>query len=302
MIRYLKHNEIDKTKWDECIKNSNNLTPFAFSWYWDVVHPKWDAIVMDDYEAIMPLPTKEKYGISYIIQPFLTPQGGIFSKNLIDDTLCNNFLNTIPNIYKYININLNKSNQFNPNPNWIINRRYNHYLDLSQSYENLRKSYSRRTLRNIKNAEDSKIKINESTNNTEFVNFKAQYAQPKLPANQKKIMKLLIEQYLQMGKGNIITAHSQKGELTGAAFYFIEQNQLVFLITVSSSIGKKYSVMHLVLDYIINKHCSSNLLMDFTGSSLKGVAYFNEGFGAKPVEYLQIIRNKLPWFLKIFKK
>ena len=38
-IIHLKHNEIDKDKWDRVVASSNFALPYSFSWYLDVVSP-----------------------------------------------------------------------------------------------------------------------------------------------------------------------------------------------------------------------------------------------------------------------
>ena len=57
MIRFVEHNEVDTDKWDQCIKRSINSTPYAFSWYLDIVVSNWNALILNDYEAVFPLPT-----------------------------------------------------------------------------------------------------------------------------------------------------------------------------------------------------------------------------------------------------
>ena len=66
MIRYLKNHEINTEKWDECIMNAFNGIVYAYSWYLDIVHETWDALIEGDYERVMPLPVSEKCGVSYI--------------------------------------------------------------------------------------------------------------------------------------------------------------------------------------------------------------------------------------------
>ena len=49
MIRFVEHNEVDTEKWDQCVKRSINSTPFAFSWYLDIVVSHWNAIILNDF-------------------------------------------------------------------------------------------------------------------------------------------------------------------------------------------------------------------------------------------------------------
>ncbi|OIP03307.1 MAG: hypothetical protein AUJ97_04685 [Bacteroidetes bacterium CG2_30_32_10] len=59
-IRYLKHKEIDKDKWDNCIEKAFNGIIYAYSWYLDIVSENWDALIEDDYKTVFPLTQKKK--------------------------------------------------------------------------------------------------------------------------------------------------------------------------------------------------------------------------------------------------
>ncbi|MBK8472915.1 MAG: hypothetical protein IPL33_12555 [Sphingobacteriales bacterium] len=54
-IRYVAHADIDRLRWDDAITRAANSLPYAYSWYLDIVAPHWDALVTDDYSAVMPL-------------------------------------------------------------------------------------------------------------------------------------------------------------------------------------------------------------------------------------------------------
>jgi hypothetical protein len=42
-----------------------NPLVYGCSWFLDTACPGWDALVMDDYRAVMPLPHATKYFIKY---------------------------------------------------------------------------------------------------------------------------------------------------------------------------------------------------------------------------------------------
>jgi hypothetical protein len=114
VIRYCTHTEIDRQKWDECITRSTLNIPYAYTWYLDVVNPGWCALVMDDYQAVMPLTWNRKYMVSYLYQPYFTQQLGIFSDHPVSDALIRVFLLSVPGRYRFARINLNESNQMTP--------------------------------------------------------------------------------------------------------------------------------------------------------------------------------------------
>ena len=81
-IRYLPYNDIDKKKWDACIAAADNGLVYAGSMYLDAMAQNWDALILDDYKAVMPLTWKKKYSIHYLYQPFFTSCLGVFGKNI----------------------------------------------------------------------------------------------------------------------------------------------------------------------------------------------------------------------------
>src|SRR5258708_15662853 len=79
-IRYWKRQEIDIASWDACIQQSANRLLYGFHYYLDeLTGGQWDALVLGDYQAGMPLTWRRKYGISYLAQPPFSQQKGIFS-------------------------------------------------------------------------------------------------------------------------------------------------------------------------------------------------------------------------------
>ena len=94
-IKHLQHKDIDYARWDECITQSHNQLTYAHSWYLDIVSPNWEALVTENYEYIMPLPVKRKYGIPYLVQPIFVQQLGVFSKHDIPKHIIELFIKQI---------------------------------------------------------------------------------------------------------------------------------------------------------------------------------------------------------------
>src|SRR5215469_6589394 len=77
-IRHLQRKEIDIAKWDACISLSPAGLLYSRSFFLDAITGgNWDALVLDDYSAIMPLPKKKKFGFAYSYFPPLAGQLGI---------------------------------------------------------------------------------------------------------------------------------------------------------------------------------------------------------------------------------
>src|ERR1700733_10069344 len=130
-IQYLPHEKIDKAAWDRCIDEAPGGLVYAYSFYLDIMARHWDALVMNDYQLVMPLTWNKKYGIYYLYQPAFTASLGVFGKN-ITEALVQQFIQAIPDKFKLVEIELNKDNPVNTAS---INMRTNYVLSLNKSYE-----------------------------------------------------------------------------------------------------------------------------------------------------------------------
>ena len=106
-IKYLQNSEIDRKKWDRCIATSLQQLPYAYSWYLDAAAENWDAIVINNYEAVFPLPWKKKWGVRYVYPPFFIQQLGLFSRTPQDSFVIDTVLKEAAKHFKFIELYLN---------------------------------------------------------------------------------------------------------------------------------------------------------------------------------------------------
>ena len=156
MIQYLVNNQIDKKKWDSTIAECGNI--YAYSWYLDIVHPGWEALVEDDYQAVMPLTGGKKFSVNYLFQPYFVQQLGVFSKAPMTPEKTKTFLQAIPKKYRFAEIRLNESNTFNDDLQGIEYHR-NVILNLNQDYESIKANYHTNTKRNLAKAENNNLQV-----------------------------------------------------------------------------------------------------------------------------------------------
>ncbi|MCF6296780.1 MAG: hypothetical protein L3J08_02160 [Flavobacteriaceae bacterium] len=284
MIKYLLHNEIDFVKYDQCIFESKNSLIYGYSWYLNCVAPNWDVIVLNNYEAVMPLPNRKKYGINYIFQPSWVQQLGVFSKDIIDKNLINNFLNAIPKKFKLIDINFNSENRFkhknlSPKDNFILN--------LNNSYKKIRLNFSQGRKSNINQAKRFELKIeeyNEIDSLIEvFVNNKGKEI-GNLIFNFESL-KTLVHSLQLANKVKILYVKSQKDELLGGAIFIFDKNRITYLFSALKKEGRKKQAMSFLINYIIESNTNSKLIFDFEGSVINEIAQFFKSFGATKEVY-----------------
>src|SRR5580693_3956829 len=132
-IQYLQHHEIDKIKWDDCLDRSSNGLIYAYALYLNHMATHWDALVLNDYQAIMPLPWNKKYGIYYLHQPAFTAMLGIFG-NCLSEEIVKSFLDAIPRKFRLVEMSLNPKNFISGH---AFQMRNNFVLSLNNKYEDL---------------------------------------------------------------------------------------------------------------------------------------------------------------------
>lgn len=157
-IQYLTRNQIDTAKWDQCINRAANGRIYAFSVYLDTMSANWDALVLNDYEAVMPLTWNNKYGIQYLYQPFLAAQLGVFGSEEVQA-----FIEAIPAHFRFMDIYLNSENTKAVKSDTAL-LRDNYVLDLHHPYEKLFTAYRENIRRNIKKAKQAGCLVQKDFN------------------------------------------------------------------------------------------------------------------------------------------
>ena len=302
-IKYLKQEEIDTKKWNKCIADSINGIVYAYSWYLDIVCKNWEALVLYDYETVMPLTANKKYGINYLFQPFFTQQLGVFSSHKLNNDIVNAFIESIPKKFKFIEINLNKYNKINLPDNYKIKNNKTYEIDLIESYEDIFRRYNKNTIRNIRKAINNNVTIIRGLTPNDVLNLLENTEQIKLyTEKQLENLRQLIASAIRFKSGKLYGAYDKNNRLCSAGFFVYSNNKVCFILSVSNEEAKNISSMFLLIDEFIKDNSNRNLVLDFEGSNIEGVARFYAGFGAKPFKYKSIKLNKLFFPLKIFKR
>ncbi|MFN4084029.1 MAG: hypothetical protein ACK4K9_10390 [Bacteroidia bacterium] len=303
MIKYITHNEIDFARWDVCIEQSILPLVYAKSWYLNTICPGWDALVLNDYDAVMPLTKGKKYFINYLYQPFFTQQLGIFSKQELSAEEQFEFIKSIPQKFKFIDINLNQSCKLLAE-NYHLSKRKNYELQLNKSYDKLIKNYSGQTKRNLKKAASQSLSVINNSY-TETVNFykkhKGTLTKGVKPWHYQMLLKLL--ETADVSKHIIsLGAVNNKEELLASAVFISYHGRLIFVLGTANNKGRDCGAMYAIFDYLIHQHAATGLILDFEGSEIPGIARFFKNFGAEKTYYYKLKINRLPLIFKLFKR
>lgn len=296
MLHYLTHQEIDKVQWDASVDASDALV-YNYSWFLDALAPSWHAIVQDNYNAILPLAVRKKWGLNYVFPPFFAQQLGIV-KNNPDEF--GELLQFIPHQYKYVAICI--PGKKNPEiKGWNHQLFSNYVLDLNNPYKEIFNGFSNNTKRNIKKAQKSGLYIDENMSASEFFDFIKNFS---LIKNQKGLLdslSALITASFKRNFGKIWACRDKNKDIHAVIFFIQTKRRTYYLCPLSSEIGKDSRAMFLMLDSLIHQQCGKEHSLDFQGSNVDSIARFYQGFNALNIEYSHLTRNTLPWPIKLFK-
>jgi hypothetical protein len=306
---HLKNYEINKILWEKSILSATNGNLYAYSWYLDIVSPEWEVIVSDNYDFIMPLTVKKIFHFKILQQPIFAQQLGVYVQHI---SLINKFKEITEYLIKtfpYINIQLNKyisPDLIDKNANTNILTKINYELDLIPSYEYLWKKFNENTRRNIIKSRKEKIyiKINHLSTET-FVNFIRRNLNEKVRNLKEKEYQKITEIVSFTRKNNIsklYSVHNSDGGVIAASLFVFSHRRAYYLFASSNTEGKNKRAMFLLLDEFIKNYSENNIILDFEGTMIPGLARFYSGFGATPTNYTNWIFNKLPFYLRLFKK
>lgn len=299
-IRYLKNAEIDKIRWDQCIKESFNGNIYAWSWYLDIVHKNWEALVEGDYERVFPLTGNNRLGINYLFQPFFAQQLGVFSRSILHQEIVKAFLEAIPAHYKFAEIRLNSHNKAVAG-SFEVSNHLNHELDLIHSYERLYANYSTNTRRNLRKANDAGLTLMKSIRPESVVElFRPNRGRTISHWNKREYERLIQLTYALIYRGQALVygAYTPDNELCGGAIFAKSHGKIVFLFSGANNRGKELQALSFLIDSVIREFAPGHYVFDFEGSDQPGLARYYKGFGSKETNYPGIHINRLPLWLR----
>ncbi len=298
-IVYLHNKDIDRVLWDSCISKSNCNLIYGQSFFLDAMVPGWEAIVINNYEAVIPLPVKIKFGIRYIYYAAFTQQLGLFSTR--DNISFSAVLTFLKKHIKYGHLFLNHCNTFFNE----TEARTNFILPLDKPYEEIYSNYKNDLKKNLKLTKINTWKYSKNLEIEKAIKmYKDHYTQRHSNVKDADYMnlqnfcnKILIE-------NKVITRAviNDENEILSIALFFLHNNRIYNILNTTTENGRTNSANHFLLNEVIKEFANSNYIFDFEGSDLPGVKSFYEKFSPVNEPYFIYKYNNLSFPLKLFKK
>ncbi len=302
MITYLRHEQIDRGRWDACLMEIPAVRPYAMSWYLDIISPGWEALMDDDYLALFPLPRRRKYGFTYAATPLFLQQLGLFTADGDHRLMADEFVSFMPSFYRLIDLAVGQ--QVNV-AGYSITRRDNYELIPERTYEEVWQHYTSDCRRNINLARSFPQEIVSDITPAELITLYISHTALKSGVRSRSALsrlRHLMEHCLASGTGTILGVRSPRGELLWGMFIIEFMSRTTMLLTAGSRRSREQRTSYLVIDHIIGSHAGTGQIIDFAGSSIPSVAAFIKSFGGVRSSYWRLFRNELPWPVRLLKE
>lgn len=291
-FKIIHNSNIDKSRWDELLDACPDAKVYSKSWYLDCVSPNWKLLVNSDYSLGFPLTISKKYGFIRLLQAPYSQQLTICSTENASE-----IVQYLP--FKYINLTISELPKKLEDLNF--EERINIELNLNYSYDEIAKKYNENTRRNLKKASEIKIQIKEDISIEDFLKFKRDALNFSLKEKIIRILNTLLNKAESLGKAEKYAAYIDDN-LCALVYLIKDTNRLYMIQSVSNELAYEKSVTFFLLDYIFRKYAGQNIIFDFEGSMIPGVARFFKGFGGEEKSYYRIYRNNYSSLLKLFVK
>lgn len=301
MIVYHKNHEIDREQWDNCIRNSPVVKPYAFSWYLDIMAPGWEALVDDEYDSVFPIPCSEKFGIKYVATPVFLQQVGAFSPDKPADNSIIEFLNYLPDFYKLVDLCIGQRLDFD---GYKVSERVNYELDLSKHYDKLWESFSTHCKRNVEASARKKPEIVYNIKPEELIDLfilNRGKGIKGIKADDYQRLKNLMDFCLKNKKGRILGVRGTRKRLVFGMFLVETSGSKIMLFVVNTPQSREKRIGYYVVNELVKEYASTKNILDFAGSSIPDIAAFMASFGSINKPFYRIYRNRLLWPIRMLK-
>ncbi|MCW3079850.1 hypothetical protein [Segetibacter sp.] len=304
-IQFLPNSEINKAKWNDSINLSQNKLIYARSFYLDNIAPGWDALTGENYEWVLPLTARTKFGITYLYQPPFTQQLGVFYQPGVVVPY-KEIIEYLQHQYRFCEVNWNYEVSALPaHLSLQITTATNFILDLSANYKNTAASYHGDLVRNLKRSKRFQLSYREQGEYDKSIQlYREQYGKrmPHVNNNDYDNFKKICSYCSENGMLICREAVDEQGTMMATVLLLVDGKRIYNLMNSTTDAGRKSEANHFLLDGVIKEFSGKDFFFDFEGSDLPGVKNFYQNFGSINQPYFTLKYNLLPWPLKLLKK
>ena len=244
-------------------------------------------MVSGDYDMVMPLPRRQKYGIHYIHCPSWVQQLGVFSgKKITEDTILD-FMDHIPKKFLLVDYRFNAANPLSLEQK---HERMNYILSLNKGFEQLFEGYNKNRRRISRLGFDDFV-LEKQGGQADFIalyrSMEKNYSPDKNAFEKLKSLSMLNNDFIKIW--NVY----KNGVPVAGLLWTLTPKRITYLVPVVKQEFKRDHLHTFLINELIRTYQNTELILDFEGSMIPGVANFYQSFGAVKEPYYVV---KKRWF------
>jgi len=298
MIRFVCHQEIVPSLWDHAVLTAACPTVLATFELLDALtgDAQWDALIEDDYQAVLPLPHRTKAGISYIYTPFFLPRMGIFAAQPVDAQKTLDFFNAIPDKFRQVDLLLNPGNDVTLLPHNKVEL-VSHVMYLNRPYDEMAKGFSTNTQRNIKDSEKHFLTIENNEKFLEpiislFKDNRGKSRSVKYKGQDYQHLANAARLLIKDNRLDVLGVFNPDQRLMAGALMVRDIDRIWFWFSGRDEKMAENKPMFFLINEYLKNHCDSDILFDFNGSTNENVARLYKGFGGLPYPVFMLTHSR----------
>ncbi len=272
----------------------------------DATAESWDLLafpVHAGYKVVIPLPYIKILGIKILMQPLYCPYLGVFClPEVLNSLQAVDIPRVIQKHFKFIH-----SYHFHPANGFFdhigaLSFKENHQLHPQTSFEAIRSDFHKSRKWRINQASKSGLLIKETNDISLLTQMFKRYLNEQIDGgitapNLKKLSNLV--HFLQKQQSVRMLRAILNGEVLAINLVIYNASRAVNLISVSSEKGKNYHAMSLIMEDQLKHFAAKDIIFDFEGSHIPGIASFYGSFGAE-TEQIPVLERSF-WYKVLLK-
>jgi|SRR5690554_5357786 len=287
---WINQKEINREDWDQLVAKTKDVSIYVNSFYLDATAIDWEAYVSEDFSFAIPVGVVRKGGITRVYPPlFQRYIEAIGEVSKIDWKLFEQSL-----LKRYSKGDLHAKSAILPNTSF---HQFIHQVVDKDSFK-----LKTQAKRMIKRFEKTDYEIREKNINTEALSkLIAKELSKKLPIYATKDVKHLFEVVKKAEENGYLykVGVFQKDSLMGGLIGLKFNDQLLYLKGTALEELQEHGAMYALMNHFIEYGFSQNCVIDFGGSRVKGIQFFNQRFNGQDVEYFSYSWDNAPFWFKL---
>ncbi|MBC6609505.1 GNAT family N-acetyltransferase [Hymenobacter sp. BT507] len=313
MMRYIRHDKVNRVQWDALIEQAPNGLIYALTWYLDIVSPGWEALVKEEqgrYVVVMPLPVRRKFGFRYLQQPLFVQQLGVFSVAPVSARDWEEICSLLRQHFRLITHYAFNTDNLLPVPADGValpgTIRTTYHIALQVPYAQIVNGYTSSRKRQLQQARKHNLVIEPTTDIEQLIHLFDQNTAPRIygligEGHTYPMLRRLYYEAKQRGLASIWQAKTTDGSVVASMLLLEYKNKVIYLFNSSSEKGKATRAISLLIDAFFIAYAGTDLVFDFEAPEVPSLVQFYSSFGSTAVPYFSVSYDQLPWPVQLIK-